>query len=177
MFLLELTTGLRPGELIALKWSDLDAESGILTVAEERSLENGKVNEYGSRTRQVQLMPDVVAQLKLEHEKHPNHPMMFVHPGTNKPYSINMARLLHKHITKTAGIPHVRFVDLRHTCAVHALQNGLDVRELARMLGNTRLVVVRRSYENDVSTEKPISTTNTESELNSMAGLDAFLGI
>jgi len=40
---------------------------------------------------------------------------MFPHPGTLKPYSPNMVRLLHKRVTEQAGLDHVRFVDLRHT--------------------------------------------------------------
>ncbi len=140
MFLLELTTGLRPGELLNLKWEDLEAE--VLTV-----------REYDGHTRQVQLNREVVEQLKLEHVKHPKHPMMFVCRRTWKPYSTNAARLLHKRITEAAGLDHVRFVDLRHTCAAHALRNGMDVRELAKMLGNSRMDATKRNYEETAAKE------------------------
>ena len=47
MFLLALTAGLRQGELIALKWSDLDIKKRILTITEKRSVERRKLVEYG----------------------------------------------------------------------------------------------------------------------------------
>ena len=51
MFMLALTVGLRQGELIALKWSDLNIEQRMLTIAEKRSVERRELVEYGSETR------------------------------------------------------------------------------------------------------------------------------
>ena len=48
MFMLALTTGLRQGELIALKWSDLDIESRTLTIAENRAVVRRELVEHGS---------------------------------------------------------------------------------------------------------------------------------
>ena len=81
MFMLALTTGLRQGELIALKWSDLDIESRTLTVAEKRAVERCELVEYGSQTRSIRLTPEVVDLLIMEHAKHPNSPLMFMHPA------------------------------------------------------------------------------------------------
>ena len=47
MFMLALTTGLRQGELIALKWSDLDIESRTLTIAENRAVVRRELVEHG----------------------------------------------------------------------------------------------------------------------------------
>ena len=60
MFMLALTTGLRQGELIALKWSDLDIESRTLTIAEKRAVERRELVEYGSQTRSIRLTQEVV---------------------------------------------------------------------------------------------------------------------
>ena len=43
---------------------------------------------------------------------------------------------LHKKILKDAGLPHIRFHDLRHTFATVALQNGVDVKTVSNMLGH-----------------------------------------
>ena len=48
MFMLALTTGLRQGELIALKWSDLDIESRTLTIAENRAVVRRELVEHGT---------------------------------------------------------------------------------------------------------------------------------
>ena len=47
--------GLRQGELIALKWSDLNMKKRTLTIAEKRAVERRKLVEYGSQTRSIRL--------------------------------------------------------------------------------------------------------------------------
>ena len=147
MFMLALTTGIRQGELIALKWSDLDIESRTLTVAENRAVERRELVEYGRQTRSIRLTPEVVDLLIREHSKHPSSPLVFMHPATLKPYSPQMVRRMHNEIIKKAGIEHIRYVDLRHTCAILALKNGTDAKELAQMLGHYRPTITRQNYE------------------------------
>ena len=53
MFMLALTAGLRQGELIALKWNDLNAKNRTLTISEQRSVERRELIEYGSETRTI----------------------------------------------------------------------------------------------------------------------------
>ena len=147
MFMLALTTGLRQSELIALKWSDLDIESRTLTIAENRAVVRRELVEYGSQTRSIRLTPEVVDLLIMEHSKHPSSPLMFMHPATQRPYSPQMVRRMHNEIIKEAGLDHIRFTDLRHTCAVLSLRNGVETKELARMLGHYRLSITRQDYE------------------------------
>ena len=137
MFMLALTTGLRQSELIALKWSDLDIESRTLTIAENRAVVRRELVEYGSQTRSIRLTPEVVDLLIMEHSKHPSSPLMFMHPATQRPYSPQMVRRMHDEIIKEAGIDHIRYVDLRHTCAILALKNGMDPRNWRRCLDTT----------------------------------------
>lgn len=146
MFLLALTAGLRQGELIALKWSDLNVKGRALTISEQRSVERRKLVEYGSETRTIALTPEAVALLVEEHAKHPSSPLMFMHPATQKPFSPQMMRRMHNEIIKEAGIDHIRFTDLRHTCAVLSLRNGMEAKELAQMLGHARTSMTRQNY-------------------------------
>ena len=147
MFMLALTTGLRQSELIALKWSDLDIENRTLTIAENRAVVRRELVEYGSQTRSIRLTPEVVDLLIMEHRKNPSSPHMFMHPATQRPYSPQMVRRMHDEIIKEAGIDHIRYVDLRHTCAILALKNGMDTKELAQMLGHYRPTITRQNYE------------------------------
>ena len=147
MFMLALTTGLRQSELIALKWSDLDIESRTLTIAENRAVVRRELVEYGSQTRSIRLTPEVVDLLVMEHSKHPSSPLMFMHPATQRPYSPQMVRRMHNEIIKETGLDHIRFTDLRHTCAVLSLRNGMETKELARMLGHYRPSITRQDYE------------------------------
>ena len=147
MFMLALTTGLRQGELIALKWSDLDIENRTLTIAENRAVVRRELVEYGDQTRTIALTPEVIDLLIMEHAKHPNSPLMFMHPATQRTYSPQMVRRMHNEIIKEAGLDHIRFTDLRHTCAVLSLRNGMETKELARMLGHYRPSITRQNYE------------------------------
>lgn len=146
MFTLALTAGLRPGELIALKWSDLNAKERTLTIHEGRSVECRELVEYAGETRTLSLSRQMVQLLEQEHTRHPSSPYMFPHPGTLRPYSPNMMRLLHKRVTEQAGLDHVRFVDLRHTCAALALQGGMEIEEPSKMLGHSRIDMTRQNY-------------------------------
>lgn len=146
MFTLALTAGLRQGELIALKWSDLNVEERTLTIHEGRLVECRELVEYDGGVRIISLPHQTVQLLEQEHAKHPRSPYMFPHPGTLKPYSPNMVRLLHKRVTEQAGLDYVRFVDLRHTCAALALQVGMDVSDLSKMLGHSRIYMTRQNY-------------------------------
>ena len=69
---------------------------------------------------------------------------MFIHPGTLKPYSPAMIRLLHQRVLEWAGLPYIRFVDLRHTYVVQALQSGKELREISAELGHTRARETRK---------------------------------
>ena len=175
MFMLALTTGLRQSELIALKWSDLDIESRTLTIAENRAVVRRELVEYGSQTRSIRLTPEVVDLLIMEHSKHPSSPLMFIHPATQRPYSPQMVRRMHDEIIKEAGIDHIRYVDLRHTCAILALKNGVDTKELAQMLGHYRPTITRQNYEPyllyTAKKDEDIPNEATQSELQQAANI------
>lgn len=175
MFMLALTAGLRQGELIALKWSDLDIESRTLTIAENRAVVRRELVEYGDQTRTITLTTEVVDLLIMEHSKHPSCPLMFMHPATLKPYSPQMVRRMHNEIIKEAGLDHIRFTDLRHTCAILALKNGMDTKELAQMLGHYRPTITRQNYEpylqHKAQKDEDMQNEVTQSELQQAANI------
>ena len=57
--------------------------------------------------------------------------------------AVELLRLEH---AKHPGSPHIRFADLRHTCAVLSLQNGMDTKEVSQMLGHFRIAMTRQNY-------------------------------
>lgn len=168
MFSLMLTVGLRQRELLALKWSDLDESTGILTLAEGRAVVKGALVDYGGGTREISLSAETVALLRQKHNRNPSSELMFMHPGTQKPFTPAIVRMFHQRIIEKAGLEHLRFEDLRHTAAVHALQNGKEVRGLSEQLGHSRPSMTRQLYadylpKNDgESAGKPDQPTDTE---------------
>ena len=160
IFLLALEHGLRQRELIALKWSDLDTKRGILTIHMDRVVERRELVSYGEQAREIVLPTYTVTELQKEHAKHPSSEAMFVHPGTLKPYSPAMIRLLHERVLTQAGLPHIRFVDLRHSYVVQALQSGKEIKEISAELGHTRARETRKRYKDYL----PRADQNSRSE-------------
>lgn len=71
---------------------------------------------------------------------------MFPSPVTGEMYYPDSIVNLHKKILKDAGLPHIRFHDLRHTFATLALQNGVDMKTVSSMLGHYDAGFTLRTY-------------------------------
>ncbi len=164
MFTLAVRYGLRQRELIALRWSDVDMKKPSLTVHAGRVVKEGKLVEYAGKVRELRLSPEDAALLEQEHAKHPSSEVLFIHPGTLKPYSPNMVRLRHNQILEKAEIPHIRFEDLRHTSAVLALQNGMTATELTHLQGRCRSTLTRQSYAEHMNQTKKKQVQKAVSE-------------
>ena len=151
MFYLELTTGLRKGELVALLWSDLDVENRTIDVTKQagRNADNEIVitrPKTETSIRRISIPQEAVDRLIQEHEKHPDNPYMFPSPKTGEMYHPDSVVNIHKKILKDAGLEHIRFHDLRHTFATTALQNGVDVKTVSSMLGHYDAGFTLRTY-------------------------------
>ncbi len=141
MFYLELTTGLRRGELLALLWTDLNIKEKCLTVS--RSVARGKgelrVTEPKTKNsiRTVYVDDEAIRLLVEDRKNHPFSPYLFPSPVTGGMYGPDCVGRMHKKLLKKAGIEeHVRFHDLRRTFATMALQNGVDPKTVSGMLGH-----------------------------------------
>ena len=151
MFFLELTTGLRKGELVALLWSDLDEKAMTLNVCKQAAGVKGggvKVTRPKTETsiRRISLSQETIDVLKAEHAKHPELEIMFPSPNTLGMYYPDSVTAIHNKILKSAGLPHIRLHDLRHTFATLALQNGVDVKTVSSILGHFDAGFTLRTY-------------------------------
>ena len=139
-YYLELTSGLRRGELLALLWTDLDVENMTISVTKQVNRVNGQLKVSQPKTsnsvRTIPIPKQAVDLLILEHEKHPDNPYMSPSPKTGTMYDPDSFRHTHEKILVAAGIEHIRFHDLRHTFATLSLQNGVDVKTLSNTLGH-----------------------------------------
>ena len=139
-FYLELTTGLRRGELLALQWTDLDVESKTLSVTKQVNRINGELVVSPPKTRnsvQTLALPQQAIDLLIaEHKKHSRNPYLFPSPKTGTMYDPDAFRRTHDKILKAIGAEHIRFHDLRHTFATLSLKSGVDVKTLSGALGH-----------------------------------------
>ena len=150
-FYTEITTGLRRGEICGLKWEDLDEKSGRLRVRRSIRVAPGGELEIGETktekgTRSI-LLPPSTLHLLLERRK--NAVTQWIFPSLlapEKPTSPNAAYQRLKDILKGAGLPDLRFHDLRHTFATHALTSGVDAKTLSGILGHTNASFTLDTY-------------------------------
>ena len=124
MFYLELSSGLRRGELLALQWEDLNVKESILTVNKQVTRMEGELDVTEPKTknsvRKVALSQQTVDLLLQEHEQHPDNPILFPSPRTGGYWSPDAVSRINRKLLKNAGIEeHVRFHDLRHPYVKH----------------------------------------------------------
>ena len=138
MYYIELATGLRRGELLGLKWTDIDWQNGIIKVRRQVARVDGQIVEAPLKTknsyRTVTISQQAIEVLKQQKEK-TNDEYVFPSP-TGGPISPDSVNNMLKRVLARAGIPKVRFHDLRHTFATIALQNGVDIKTVSGMLGH-----------------------------------------
>ena len=139
LFLLDLCTGLRRGELIALQWGDLNFETGVLTVNKQAYTVNGELQIIPPKTKasvRKLVLPSAVLAVLWEYRRKVDSRWMFPSPvKADRPITPGVARRRLQTILERADCKRVRFHDLRHTFATLALENGMDVKTLSAMRG------------------------------------------
>lgn len=124
-----LQTGMRRGEILNLKWANIDFEQGFIELLETKS----------GKSRQIPISKILkVTLLKLKS----SNEYVFVNPQTQKPYTTiqkSFSTLLEK-----AKIKNFRFHDLRHTVATRLVTKGIDLTVVQEILGHSKVTTTQR---------------------------------
>ena len=150
-FYLEITTGLRRGELCGLMWTDFDEKKGTLSI--RRTLHTKEGGGYyvgetksGAGRRTIKLPPSTV-QLLAERKKKSISQWIFPNPiRPEDPVMPDSGYHQMKKLMAEAGLPNICFHDLRHTFATHALTSGVDAKTLSGILGHTKTSFTLDTY-------------------------------
>ncbi len=150
-FYLEITSGLRQGELCGLMWTDFDEKKGTLTVRRTLHRKDGGGYYVGDTKtgagRRIITLPPSTVQLLAERKKKSISQWIFHNPiRPEAPVMPNSGYHRMKKLMKEAGLPNMRFHDLRHTFATHALTSGVDAKTLSGILGHTKTSFTLDTY-------------------------------
>lgn len=133
LYYIELFTGLRRGELPGLKRENLDLEQRQVARISGEVVEAPLKMKNAYRT--LPLSEDAVDVLRQQKENAKRRLWVFQSPNGGPISPNSVIHMLHR-VLERAGLPQVRFHDLRHTFATPALQNRVDVKTVSGMLGH-----------------------------------------
>jgi len=153
MFLCAFRTGMRLGELLALKWDDIDWHGKYIKV--DRSFRHGRMT--GTKTgkaRRVDMSDQLMDGLKSLYKTRKEEALRFgkgeiieiVFHRKGLPLSQNSARGLFKRILPKAGLRNMRFHDIRHTFASLLLSNGQSPVYVKDQLGHSSIQITVDIY-------------------------------
>lgn len=157
LLLLGVATGMRVGEILALRWRDLDLNAGIVRVG--RTLSLGEYVPPKSRAGRRQILLDAVTLAALREHRRQQEQLAARRGGrlhgeglvfvtrTGRPLTRVHVNYALRRIVKRAGIDKkITFHGLRHTHATYLLQRGIPVRDVAARLGHADPAMTLRTY-------------------------------
>jgi len=178
---LALATGGRLGELLALRWQDVDLEMGVLQITRTARFAKGQGVTFGQpkthrSRRPVALSPETVGVLR-EHKRrqlgyrlqlgggYEDQGLVFT-DGWGRPLYDSTVRRAFYNITREAGIERLRIHDLRHTAATLMLRAGVNPKVVSERLGHATVSITLDTY----------SHVLPDLQREAAAAMDAILG-
>jgi integrase len=161
LYVLAVATGLRQGELLALKWEDVELEEAVLRVRSTLTRSGGTVSIGQPKTarsrRSVGLTEQGVSALRVHLSRQIREMeemgslyqpggLVFANEigGIINPSNLRNRSL--KPLLQRAGLPKIRFHDLRHTCATLLLSKNINPKIVSEMLGHSSIAITLDTY-------------------------------
>jgi integrase len=162
LYVVAVAVGLRRGELLGLKWTAVNLEAATLRVARQlQRMRDGSglkfVAPKGGKGRTIRLPARAVEVLKAHRARQAEQKLKFgplyrddglvfaTEVGTPLEPS-NIDRRSFKSLLKKAGLPDIRFHDLRHTCATVLLSEGVNPKFVQELLGHADIKLTLGTY-------------------------------
>ncbi len=161
LYILAVTAGMRQGELLALKWQDVDLENATVSVRRTLTRDGGRVVIGDPKTKKSRRLIRLTTQAgnvlrrHLERQLHEiqmlgdnytDRGLVFT-TGTGAPVNpSNLRQRSFARLLRKAGLPHIRFHDLRHTCATLLLSKGTHPKFVQELLGHATVAITLDTY-------------------------------
>lgn len=130
IIIVAINTGIRRGEILKLKWRDIDLNNSMIYLNDTKN----------SESRQVPINNAVRTAL-IKTEKHKDSPYIFCKPTGQPRFDIRKSFL---QAQKKSGIMNFRFHDLRHTFASQLVMSGIDLNTVRELLGHKSIQMTLR---------------------------------
>lgn len=161
LYVLAVTTGMRQGELLALKWQDVDVENATVSVQRTLTRDGGRVTIGEPKTkksrRSIRLTSQATEALK-QHlgrqlrdveilgDRYDDRGLVFA-TSTGAPVNpSNLRKRYFAPLLERAKLPRIRFHDLRHTCATLLLAKGTHPKFVQELLGHATVAITLDTY-------------------------------
>ena len=150
-----LYSGLRIGELIALRWSDIDLTKGLLTVSKScHDSKDGLIIDEPKTATSRRVIPLPKQLLPMMKALKRRSASSFVVSASGNPVSVRSYQRSFELLLKKLNIPHKGFHSLRHTFATRAIECGMDVKTLSEILGHKNPTVTLNRYAHSLMKHK-----------------------
>jgi integrase len=162
LYVLAVTSGLRQGELLALKWEDVDLEGANPTLEVRRSLSETRgrrsfVTPKSSRGRHLRLSKRAASALRVHRKRQleervlkagfwEDHGLIFPSEVGTPMSGRNLYRAFKIRVKRAALPQTLRFHDLRHTCATLLLRQGINPKFVQELLGHADISLTLNTY-------------------------------
>lgn len=153
---ISLTTGMRIGEICALKWADIDLSVGIISV--RRTIERIYTIENGVRHTELVIgppkTPHSIREIPITGElatllqplKESASGKDYVLTGNERPTEPRTYRNHYDQLLKRLGIPHIKFHGLRHSFATRCIESECDYKTVSAILGHSDIRTTLNLY-------------------------------
>lgn len=152
LFAFALRTGLRLGELAGLTWGDIDLDRCLVHV--RRSLSNGHTTVPKGRRSREEPLPAELVPLMQAHRARVQGKRVFI-SADGRELTPDRVKSVFRRCTRRAGVPVIRFHDLRHTYGTHlAMHSGAPQRVVQELMGHADIRTTERYTHVDNSAKR-----------------------
>ena len=171
-FLLELTTGMRRGEILGLQWKDVNFATGELHIRRQVVKKGAQTRITKPKTKssiRTLILPPDMLDILAEHKKNATCEWVFPSPvKEGEPRNPDSIYGKFQKILKRAQCKKIRFHDLRHTFATMALENGMDIKTLSAMIGHISAETTLNIYSHITDTMQQQAAVRIDREIGQM---------
>lgn len=176
LFLLELATGMRRGEILALKWDDLSFKTGELHIQRQVNAIKGELHISTPKTKssiRKIILPEALLNVLSAYKKTIDSEWVFPSPLDNsRPCNPSAVRKRLQLILERSNCKKIRFHDLRHTFATMALEHGMDIKTLSATIGHISAATTLDIYSHITDTMQQQAAVNIDRAIGRSAVVD-----